>query len=238
MLFRSRKALIAGLLVYAGIAAVVAPWTIRNQREMHAFVPVSTNGGVALFTGANEYATGDWFAWEHTPLWDRSGYPFSKRVEHQVEIDRAFRKLSWDYIEAHPGDWAVLGFRKMGLLWLKDSDAFWSLDKSHPRGRAAWTLMQAANQLYYMLLLGLGAAGLIAGLRGLVRRDRRTAPLALLGCMPAFATLTAFGFTGQVRYHHPAMPFLVIAAGWTLAAIARLRRERRERAAAQRPAYT
>ena len=221
-----RKALVATLIVYAGMAAVVAPWTIRNQQQMHAFVLVSTNGGEALYTGANDQATGDWFAWEHTPLWDRSGYPFSQRVQYQVEIDRAFRRLSWDWIEANPLRWTALGFKKMGLLWLKDSDAFWSLDKSYPQARTGWTLLQAANQLYYLVLLGLGTVGLIAGLRGLIRRDWATAPLALLGCMPLFATITAFGFTGQVRYHHPAMPFLVIAAGWTLAALARMRRAR------------
>lgn len=232
-----KKVLVAGLLVYAGMAAVVAPWTIRNERQMHAFVLVSTNGGMALYTGANDYATGDWFAWEHTPLWDRSGYPFSQRVEHQVEIDLAFRKLSTDWIEANPVRWTTLGFKKIGLLWLKDSDAFWSLDKSYPQSRTAWTLLQAANQLYYLLLLGLGVVGLAAGVRGLIRRDWQRAPLALLGCMPAFATMTAFGFTGQVRYHHPAMPFLVIAAGWTLAALARMRSERAARATATAPSY-
>lgn len=216
-----RRALVALLIVYAGIAAVVAPWTIRNQRQMHAFVLVSTNGGVALYTGANDYATGDWFAWEHTPLWDRSGYPFSQRVEHQVEIDRAFRKLSWEWIAAHPGRWTALGFKKMGLLWLKDSDAFWSLDHTYPEARRTWTVTQAANELYYLLILGFGIVGLVVGLRGLIRGDAATAPLALLGCMPAFATLTAFGFTGQIRYHHPAMPFLVIAAGWAIAALLR-----------------
>lgn len=218
-----RKALTALVIVYAGIAAMVTPWTLRNQRQMHAFVLVSTNGGEALYTGANEQATGDWFALEHTPLWDRSGYPFSQRVEHQVEIDRAFRRLSWEYIATHPGHWAALGVKKMGLLWLKDSDAFWSLDKSYPGARRWWTAVQAANQLYYLLLLVLGAVGLAAGVRGIVRRDWTTAPLAVLGCMPAFATLTAFGFTGQIRYHHPAMPFLVIAAGWTIAALVRMR---------------
>jgi len=221
-----KRALLASTLVYAGIAVVVAPWTIRNERQMHAFVLVSTNGGESLYTGANEFATGDWFAWDRTPLWDRSGYPFSQRVEHQVEIDRAFHRLSLDYIKANPGHWTALGLKKIALLWRKDSDAFWSFDKVQPRGSAITMAAKAANQFYFLLIVALGVIALAAGARGLVRRDWTTAPLALLGCMPAFVTLTAFGFTGQTRYHHPAMPFLVIAAGWTLAALARMRSAR------------
>ena len=53
--------------------------------------------------------------------------------------------------------------------------------------------------------------------RSVIRRDWQRAPLALLGCMPAFVTLTAFGFTGQIRFHFPAMPFIAAAAGIALA---------------------
>ena len=60
---------------------------------------------------------------------------------------------------------------------------------------------------------------LVVGLRGTVRRDTGDARLALLGCMPALVTLTAFAFTGQVRYHFRAMSFVILAAGWTLATL-------------------
>ena len=35
--------------------------------------------------------------------------------------------------------------------------------------------------------------------------------------MPAFCTVLAFGFTGQTRYHYPAMPFVMILAAWVIA---------------------
>ena len=35
--------------------------------------------------------------------------------------------------------------------------------------------------------------------------------------MPLFVSLLGFFFTGQVRYHYPAMPFVIVAAGWTVA---------------------
>jgi 4-amino-4-deoxy-L-arabinose transferase-like glycosyltransferase len=221
---RWRDAARAALLVHFALAAVVLPWSLRNERALGSFVLVSTNGGLALFTGANDQATGDWFDWEHTPLWDRTGIPFAQRVERQVELDHRFKTLAKDWIAANPARWTALGIKKMALLWRKDTDAFWALDESYPAWHRAWTVAQAADQLYYMLLFALAIWPLFAGAKAVIRRDRGRAPLALLGCMPAFVTLTAFGFTGQIRYHFPAMPFIAAAAGITLAELWRRRR--------------
>lgn len=212
----------AMLLVHLALAATVLPWSLRNLDQMGSFIPVSTNGGVALFYGANDRATGDWFAWERTPYWDKAvGIPYAQRVEQQVEIDRRFKSKANAWIAAHPARWSLLGLKKMVLLWLKDSDAFWSLDKTYPRQGSLWRGVQAVDQLYYMLLAGLGLAALAAAVRARLRGEWEQAPLLLLGCMPAFVTLTAFGFTGQTRYHYPAMPFLILGAGWTIAAALR-----------------
>ncbi|MEG3175118.1 glycosyltransferase family 39 protein [Sphingomonas sp. RB3P16] len=226
--FRWRDALRAAVLVNLALAAVVLPWSLRNVQQMGAFVPVSTNGGVSLFYGANDRATGDWFAWERTPYWDEVvGIPYSERVEQQVELDRRFKARATEWIKAHPARWTLLGFRKMALLWVKDSDGFWSLDKTYPDHATMWRAVQGVDQLYYMALVGLGLVALGVAVRERVRGRMAQAPLLLLGCMPAFATLTAFGFTGQTRYHYPAMPFLILAAGWTVALLLRRLAERR-----------
>ncbi|TPG54650.1 glycosyltransferase family 39 protein [Sphingomonas glacialis] len=220
--FRWRDALRAVVLVQVTLAAVVLPWTLRNGERMGTFVPVSTNGGVALFYGANDRATGDWFAWERTPYWDEMvGIPYSQRVAQQVELDRRFKARAIAWIAAHPAQWSLLGVRKMAMLWLKDSDAFWSLEKTYPDRSTAWRVVQGVDQLYYMALVGLGLFALGVAVRDRLRGRFDHAPLLLLGCMPAFATLTAFGFTGQTRYHYPAMPFLILAAGWMLALLLR-----------------
>ena len=181
---------------------------------------VSTNGGIALFTGAYDGATGDWTDWESTPTWNRVGIPRAERVERQVELDHRFKALARSWIAAHPLRWTLLGVKKAALLWRKDSDAFWSMHESYPHAERGWTVVALADQLYYYMLLALSLPALLVGARGIARRDPRTAPLALLGCMPAFATLTALAFTGQIRYHFPAMPFVAVAAGWTLAGVA------------------
>jgi len=224
--FGWRGALRAVLPVYLALAAVVLPWSIRNTIEMGSFIPVSTNGGIALYYGANDRATGDWYEWERTPIWDQTGVgiPYREHLVRQVELDQRFKALAKDWIVHDPARWLALGARKVMLLWRKDSDGLWGIDSTYPRLGVAFTAAQAANQLYYMGLLLFGFAGLVIAVPALWRREDTRAPLLLLGCMPAFVTLTAFGFTGQVRYHYPAMPFLILLAGWTIARLLRRRR--------------
>ncbi len=216
--FGWRPALRAALIVHLAMAAVVLPWTLRNQAVMGAPIPVSTNGGISLYYGANDRATGAWYAWERTPIWDQTiDIPYSQHVERQVDLDRRFKALATRWIIAHPGRWTMLGVRKAGLVWTRDTDGFWSLDATYPDHSRLLTLVQVLNQLFYMAILLAGGVAILAGLRARLTGDDARAPLLLLGCMPAFVTLTAFGFTGQFRYHYAAMPFLIVGAGWTIA---------------------
>ncbi len=218
--YRWRDALKAAVIVHVAMAVVVLPWTIRNYRALGAVVPVSTNGGVSLYYGANPHATGGWYAWERTPEWDRVvGIPYGERVARQVELDRRFKRAAKEWIVAHPAAWVALGPTKIALLWAKDGDAFWNLDASYPQAGRTLTLVRAADQALYMAMLALAVIAFVVALRA--RWRGRDAPMLLMGAMPAFATLTAFGFTGQTRYHYPAMPFVIVAAGWILAMLIR-----------------
>lgn len=213
------RAVRAAAIVALAMAATILPWSLRNQAALGEFVLVSTNGGVALYAGANADATGDHFAmgWERGPLWRATGVPFNERVARQAELDRRFRALAREWIAENPLRYAALGLRKAVLLWRKDSDAFWGLKYSYPQWERPLTALQWLNQAYYMLLLGLALPCFFAAARALFAGGARAQPLALLLCAPLFVTMLAFVFTGQVRYHYPAMPFIAVAAGWTLA---------------------
>ena len=102
------------------------------------------------------------------------------------------------------------------MLWTKDSDGFWFVKGSYPRLERPLTLVQYVNQAYYFAILLLALPSLWVGLFGLWRRDPQRRHLLFLFLMPAFVTLTAIVFTGQQRYHYPAMPFLILAAAATL----------------------
>jgi 4-amino-4-deoxy-L-arabinose transferase-like glycosyltransferase len=216
-----RRALVMLVLAMVGLGAAVAPWTLRNQAVLGAAVPVSTNGGIALQAGANDLADGGYFQVERSPLWVQVGIPFADRVERQVAIDRRLKAMAMDWIEEHPVRWGLLGFRKVALLWLKDSDGFWALDASHPEKGLVWKAAQGANQLFYTALLVLAVIG--TGLAGraawVSRKGPRQGGAAMLvaSVVPLFCTALAFGFTGQTRYHYPAMPFVMILAAWAIA---------------------
>ena len=54
-----RRSLANALLLLAGVATVVVPWTIRNAVALDRFVPISTGGGQVLFAGAYLPSGGD-----------------------------------------------------------------------------------------------------------------------------------------------------------------------------------
>lgn len=215
--FGWRQAVRAALVVHIVLFATVLPWSLRNERVLGQFVLVSTNGGSSLLTGANDEATGDHYDWEMGPLWAASGIPHDQKIARQVELDRRFGKIARDWIRAHPGRYAMLGVKKVVLLWRKDSDGFWLLKAAHPEKEGALRVAQWLNQLYFLGLLLLAAFCVWRATRAVFARNEDEARLGLLLCMPLFVSLLAFFFTGQVRYHYPAMPFVVIAAGWTCA---------------------
>lgn len=54
-----RQSLSAAAILLAGIALVVAPWTMRNAIVLERFVPVSTGAGQVLFAGSYMPSDGD-----------------------------------------------------------------------------------------------------------------------------------------------------------------------------------
>jgi 4-amino-4-deoxy-L-arabinose transferase-like glycosyltransferase len=216
--FGWRDAARALLIVHLVLFATVLPWSLRNQRVMGEFVLVSTNGGSSLLTGANDGATGDHYDWENGPLWAASGIPHDQKIVRQVELDHRFGAMARDWIRAHPGRYLALGPKKLALLWRKDSDGFWMLQNAYPGKIGALRAAQWLNQVYFMALLALAAFAFWRAIRAVLGgRAEEERGLGLLLCMPLFVSLLGFFFTGQVRYHYPAMPFVIVAAGWTLA---------------------
>ena len=214
--FGLREAIRAFLIVHLVLFAAVLPWSLRNQRVMGEFVLVSTNGGSSFLTGANDGATGDHYDWEHGPLWAASGIPHDQKITRQVELDRRFNAMAWAWIRENPVRFLAMGPKKVLLLWRKDSDGFWMLQNAYPDKTTLLRVGQWLNQLFFMALLALAAFAFWRATRAVFGGRQDEKALGLLLCMPLFVSLLAFFFTGQVRYHYPAMPFVIVAAGWTL----------------------
>lgn len=209
----------AFVAVYAGLACVVLPWTWRNYQVFGEFVLVSTNGGLTLLGGAMDGADGsvDWDT--GTKDFDLIGVPFSERIARQVEIDRKAKAAAFKWIRENPLRYLALVPAKVALLWGKDTDAFWDFEATYKSGAAQHWIRAAqwANQAYYagLVLLALPCFALAA--YSLFRRGTQERRWLVALLMPAFVTLLCAVFTGQSRFHYPAMPFVLLAAGWSLA---------------------
>jgi hypothetical protein len=200
-----------GIIAYVALVVLVAPWTWRNYSVLHAFIPVSTNGGWTLLTGNNPAATGTYQP--NTVLADG----ISHAPELQVEMDRLARDRAIAWIEANPVRFILLMPRKLYHLWAKDGEA----ELSYLRGFALYDryavvfhLTRWLNQAYYAAIVLLALPSLWL----LVRRRRDVPPWAVVGvAVFAHLSLVSMVFSGQSRFHVSVMPFMAIYAGWTIA---------------------
>lgn len=206
-----RTALVLGI---AGLA--IAPWTLRNHRELGAWVVVSTNGGYTLLTGNNDSARGG-----YTPE-----DPVVRALEARTDLDelardREARRLGAAWIAAHPARFAMLAPMKLWRLWGPDGEGEWAYET----GSAAWQAapraflaLRAVNQAFYWLLLG---AFVLAPFAILARRRAAGLPaidwwiIAYVAAL--YPSAIAVVFSGQSRFHYPVMPFVCMIAAWLVA---------------------
>jgi 4-amino-4-deoxy-L-arabinose transferase-like glycosyltransferase len=204
--WRSRTALgpPAALMLVALLTLV--PWTIRNARELHAFVPVSTQFGSALAGTYNDAVRADtqnpaaWQGLKHipdyAPLWAKID------VTPEPVLERELRAAAFRYIRKHPTFVLKVGWwntrRMLDLAGLRRSRATAATitinHKWADRGIVCfWTVA------------GLALVG------AFTRRARRAPPYVWL--VPALMFLSVvFLVVETPRYRTPIDPFLVLLA--------------------------
>ena len=102
----ARAAVAAPALLVVAALLTVAPWTIRNARELHAFVPVSTQFGSALAGTYNDAARADtqnpaaWRALKRVPDY---AYLFRRVGEtNEAVLEAELRAASLHSSATHP----------------------------------------------------------------------------------------------------------------------------------------
>jgi 4-amino-4-deoxy-L-arabinose transferase-like glycosyltransferase len=200
-----------GLTIMLAAALVISPWTLRNHRELGAWVAVSTNGGITLLTGNNDSARGG-----YTPD-DPLVHSIDAMKDHdEVAYDAAARRLGVTWIKSHPARFVALAPLKVWHLWGPDGEGQWAYETgswAFAAAPKAFLVLRVANQLWYWLLL---VAFVVAPFR-IVARGHRVDWWLVPYAVALFPTAIAVVFSGQSRFHYPAMPFLCLIAGWLLA---------------------
>ena len=200
----------AGLRAPALAAAVVVlccvPWTIRNYRAFHRFIPLRSNLGVELYVGNNEnYGP-------HPPVW-----PFN--ITREREIFRFYRvgesafmqeemRKALHFMAANPGIELRLTWDRIVAFWLGTSAPiadFLSADSF---------LLRSVSVCSFLLLLGT-----VAGFVLLFFTAKEFAfPLA---SFVLFFPLIYYLAHASLRFRHPIDPILVLLSAIPFTAILR-----------------
>jgi hypothetical protein len=133
------RTLVQALLVLAGVAVIVLPWTIRNAVALDRFVPVSTGGGQVLFAGTYLPSDGDpekvgaEVIERHPELFGpmalqrlRLEQILARLAEQRypgMETDKALARMGreqlWDDISDHPVEYAGFVATKAWRIWVR-----------------------------------------------------------------------------------------------------------------------
>ena len=194
--------------VVVGVAVLVVPWAVRNQRAMGEPWLINNNLGYNLRLAHAPYSTGTSIA--PRDLWDeRPGISF---YERELFWDEVGVSRAWAYARTHPGREAELAAKRVG--WLLRSDAAGAMRWSEslgatPVGRGRDALVLSGDVFWYALL-----AVTAASLFVLRRNSVWWAMWSTLGVWVVLHLV----FAGEPRYHVPIVPVLCALAGGVIAA--------------------
>ena len=223
---RARASLPALGALVLGLALAIAPVTLRNRIVGGEWVPISYNGGINFYIGNNpdsERTTRirpgrDWQ--ELTEMPEREAGITAKGAS-----SRYFFGRSLEFLAADPGGYLLLQLRKLHQLWRGDEIPR-NLDPYFAR---SWSWLLQGLLWIRGLAFPFGLVGPLAltGLALYLRSPQARSPAADLLLLFAAAYMLAvvlFFVTG--RYRLPAIPALLLFAGYGVTRLHGLRGRR------------
>lgn len=222
--FRKKpQVMVRGVSIAFVAGLMLVPWTIRNYKVFHAFIPFETGGGDVLLGSYNRIVADDPAAYGY---WI---YPTSELPEYRSEIVAPNDEVKRDHVET-----------RLAVEWIRQHpEKWWYLEES--KFRRSWTpfLESSSPPLYrFGMLLTWGpvlilfAIGCIPTAIGFLRRGQ---PGWLIHLGVLHFVLTAEIFWGASRFRYPVEDLCIAVASatavWIWQRIARPAPERVETAA-------
>lgn len=181
---------------FATLAALIfigclAPWTYRNWRVFHQFVPLRANLGVELYLGNGPGATGLLMEYDH-PFQAPDQLRLYRRMG-EIAYAKYRGALAKRVIAADPGRFALLSLKRLYYFWF-----------SVPHPGDEGPVNEYGRNINFQFTS-------IAGLFGLVLALRRRVPAAWLFFWAfLLLPLTYYFVTVHARFRHPLEPLIDI----------------------------
>jgi hypothetical protein len=197
---RMRQVVIASVV----LVATLTPWMVRNYRVLHAFVPVSTNGGDVFYRANNELATGSW-----TPAAEHDLTALQE--ESEVKWNDESYRLGKAWIRSHPLRFAKLAVRKAVYLTQEDeTGVYWSMARGHEQRGPVYKSLEVLSDGWWQLLCLLGLAAIWR--RGLLPNAYAALFVSGFGLL----VLVHLVYESQPRYRMPAVGLLIVVIAASL----------------------
>lgn len=182
-----RAALAAVLFI-----ACIAPWTHRNWRVFHAFIPMRSNFGAELYVGNGPGSYG----FRYGVLINLAENDPQHRLYVQLgELAYVQQRgqLAKGWIIANPARFAALSLKRFYFFWAS---------VPHPSDKHRF--LDFVRQVNYCLPSITGILGLVLSLR------RRTPAAGLFAWAFVLLPVTYYFVTVEARFRHPLEPLIVI----------------------------
>ncbi len=216
------------LLLLAGVALALAPFTIRNYIRSGEFIPLTTGGGVNFYIGNNPGANGYYAA----PSYGGSSLGFAPEEQWrrmteiareksgaalgESDVSRFWFRAGLRWARAHPLEWTALAWQKFIFFWNRYERANVENFYFHRRFPGVLSL----PLLTFGVVAPLGLLGIF-----LARGRSRRLWLLYGGALVYLATAVVFYVTA--RYRLPVLPFLVPLAAAAVVELVGIARRRR-----------
>jgi hypothetical protein len=194
-----RKVPLVPVLLRATVAstlffACLAPWTIRNYRVFHAFVPLRGNFGAELNASVNEEHDG--FSWGATiPVCEPCAEYQSYKRMGELAYVRQQGELAKQHIRSHKMRFLQLALKRFYFFWVS---------VPHPIEFGVWN--EVFRVLNYSFLSLAGVLGLALALK------RRIPGSVLFAWAFALLPLTYYFVTVQARFRSSLEPIMTVLA--------------------------
>lgn len=197
-----RRAVLAWAMLIAGMAVVIAPWMVRNERVLGRVV-LTTNGGSVFYRANNPKANGSW-----TPRGERS-------LAGLGELEASDVGYRWgkEWVRENPDDFLALSLRKQILYLGDDAGGFYETLK---RGLNMGGPLYAALKL--LACAWWWALWLLILLRMLRRQEGLTPGLLLLLLVFLYFWAIDSVFESGSRHHVPLCGAVAVLASLSLRA--------------------